>query len=120
MGSVLAALAVAGGAFASHALKKELSQEALEIFETGARYQMYHAIALMIVGLLLQKSEIPVKVLLIAGYTFLVGVILFSGSLYALSLSGNEMLGAITPLGGIALIIGWLSLSLTVWLPPAK
>lgn len=81
---------------------------------------MYHAIALMIVGLLLQNSHLPVKGLLIAGYTFLGGVMVFSGSLYALSLSGINFLGAITPLGGLALIIGWLSLSLTVWLSPAK
>jgi len=120
LGSALAALAIAGGAFGAHALKKHLPPESLSIFETGIRFQMYHAIALILVGLLLEKPEIPVKGLLIAGYTFLGGVLVFSGSLYALSLSGMKILGAITPLGGLALIIGWLSLSITIWLSSAK
>ena len=115
LGSLLAALAVLGGAFATHALSKIISVGALATFETGIKFQMYHAIALLVVGILLQKPSIPVKGLVIAGYTFLGGIILFSGSLYALSLSGVKTLGVITPFGGLALISAWLCLSITVW-----
>lgn len=103
--AVLGGLSVAGGAFASHALKEQLSDRALEIFETGAKYQMYHALALLLVGMLLQN--VPSPWLSAAGVAFIVGVALFSGSLYALSLSGIKVLGAITPLGGVAFLVGW-------------
>lgn len=105
--AILGGLSVAGGAFASHALKEKLSERALEIFETGARYQMYHALALLLVALLLTRTE-PLSVTLIAsGVAFILGVVLFSGSLYALSLTGIKLLGAITPLGGVAFLVGW-------------
>ncbi len=107
VGALLAGLAVAGGAFASHALKAQLSEKALGIFETGVRYQMYHALALLFVGLLLRQSEIASWPLLVSGYAFCLGIILFSGSLYALSLSDVRALGAITPLGGVAFLVGW-------------
>ena len=103
--AVLGGLSVAGGAFASHALKEQLSDRALEIFETGAKYQMYHALALLLVGMLLQN--VPSPWLSAAGVAFIVGVALFSGSLYALSLSDIKVLGAITPLGGVAFLVGW-------------
>ncbi len=103
--AVLGGLSVAGGAFASHALKAQLSDRALEIFETGARYQMYHALALMLVALLLRNGAS--LWLSAAGIAFVVGVALFSGSLYGLSLSGVKVLGAITPLGGVAFLVGW-------------
>jgi len=103
--ALLGGLSVAGGAFASHALKAQLSDRALEIFETGARYQMYHALALLIVVLLLRQQPSPW--LSAAGVAFIVGVVLFSGSLYGLSLSGVKVLGAITPLGGVAFLVGW-------------
>ncbi len=105
--SILGGLSVAAGAFASHALKEKLSERAAEIFETGARYQMYHALALLLVALLLSRAEAGQSTLVAAGYAFIIGVVLFSGSLYALSLTGVKWLGPITPLGGVAFIVGW-------------
>ena len=115
IGSILAGLGVAGGAFASHGLKERLSDNALGIFETGLRYQMYHSLALLLVGLLLTCQQNTPSSLLGAGYGFLVGILIFSGSLYALSLTGIKWLGAITPIGGVAFIIGWVSLVITAW-----
>lgn len=106
-GSILAGLAVAGGAFASHALQQQLSERALEIFETGTKYQMYHALAILFVALVLSSLETDSNLLKVAGYAFIVGIVLFSGSLYALSLSGIKLIGLITPIGGIAFLIGW-------------
>jgi uncharacterized membrane protein YgdD (TMEM256/DUF423 family) len=110
--SLLAGLSVALGAFASHGLKDKLTERALEIFETATRYQMYHALALMLVAILLMQGELmPVETvqpwLNAAGYAFIAGVIIFSGSLYALSFSGIKVLGAITPIGGVAFMVGW-------------
>lgn len=105
--AVLGGTAVASGAFASHALRDALSERLLGVFETGVRYQMYHALALLIVALLLQRAETPSPGLLVAGWSFIVGVVIFSGSLYALSLSQVKILGAVTPLGGVALLVGW-------------
>jgi uncharacterized membrane protein YgdD (TMEM256/DUF423 family) len=113
--AILAGLAVAAGAFASHALKEKLTERALEIFETGARYQMYHALALLIVALLLSRAEASPTSLIASGWAFVVGVALFSGSLYALSFSGIKWLGAITPLGGVAFLIGWGCLAIAAW-----
>lgn len=101
---------MAAGAFATHALKTTLSQRAIEIFETAAKYQMYHAIALLIVALLLLRTDSS-TILVITGWAFIIGIAIFSGSLYALSLTDIKILGAITPLGGAALIIGWLCLA---------
>ncbi|PSB36636.1 DUF423 domain-containing protein [filamentous cyanobacterium Phorm 46] len=108
-------LSVAGGAFASHALKNQLTDRALGIFETGARYQMYHALALLFVALLLNRAEQSQTFLAVAGWAFITGTIIFSGSLYALSLTDIKWLGAITPLGGVALIIGWGCLALAAF-----
>ncbi|MEL6472063.1 MAG: DUF423 domain-containing protein [Cyanobacteria bacterium J06623_4] len=108
--SVLGALSVMGGAFGAHALKGKLSESALGSFETGVRYQMYHAIALLLVALLITQYP-QVKGFGIAGWGFVVGVVLFSGSLYGLSLANIKALGPVTPLGGLAFIIGWLSLA---------
>ncbi|WP_424101022.1 DUF423 domain-containing protein [Moorena producens] len=105
--SILGGLSVAAGAFASHALKEKLTERALEIFQTGARYQMYHALALMLVALLLSRAEVAQTSLTVAGSAFIAGIAIFSGSLYALSLTGIKWLGAIAPLGGAALILGW-------------
>ncbi|MGF7046615.1 uncharacterized membrane protein YgdD (TMEM256/DUF423 family) [Paenibacillus sp. DS2015] len=106
-GTVLMALSVAIGAFGAHLLESRIGQDALEIYETGVHYHMIHGIALILVGLAAgQWGES--KKLNVAGWMFMVGVILFSGSLYVLSISGITMLGAITPLGGVAFIIGWL------------
>ena len=115
IGSILAGLSVAGGAFASHALKDRLSDRFLELFETGTKYQMYHALALILVALLLNSQENPLITMVGAGYAFIIGILIFSGSLYALSLTGIKWLGAIAPIGGAALIIGWLSLAIAAW-----
>jgi uncharacterized membrane protein YgdD (TMEM256/DUF423 family) len=113
--SILAGLSVAGGAFAAHALKEKLSERAIEIFETGARYQMYHSLALLVVALLLSRAEASQSLLIAAGSAFIIGIAIFSGSLYALSLSGIKWLGAITPLGGVAFLIGWGCLAIAAW-----
>jgi uncharacterized membrane protein YgdD (TMEM256/DUF423 family) len=113
--SILAGLSVAAGAFASHALREKLAERALQIFETGARYQMYHALALIAVAILLGRSEAPQTLLAIAGSAFVLGIAIFSGSLYALSLSGIKWLGAITPLGGVAFLVGWGCLAIAAW-----
>ena len=109
--SLLGALSVAGGAFGAHALKGTLSEAALGSFETGIRYQMYHAIALLVVALLLKQSP-GVSTLTAAGGCFIVGIVLFSGSLYGLSLGGIKALGPVTPLGGVAFIAGWICLAI--------
>lgn len=109
--SILGGISVVFGAFASHALKDRLSASSLAIWETGTKYQMYHALALILVALLV--SRFPDSMLLIvAGYAFIAGIFIFSGSLYALTLTGIKWLGAITPIGGLALITGWLCLAL--------
>lgn len=108
-GAVNAALAVAFGAFGAHALKEKLSEHYLAIWETAVQYQMFHAIGLLVVGILMSSSLLgPSTQLTWAGYLLLAGIIIFSGSLYVLSLSGIGILGAITPIGGVAFIIGWI------------
>lgn len=102
-----AGLSVALGAFASHGLQDKLTERDLEIFQTGARYQMYHAIALLVVALFLFKTEGGQNWLIASGIAFIVGILLFSGSLYGLSLTQIKILGAIAPLGGAAFMIGW-------------
>jgi len=119
-GAVFAMLAVMTGAFAAHGLKPVLDADYLAIFETAARYQMYHAIALMIVGMISTMSQFSPRWIKLAAFAFMLGIILFSGSLYLLALSGIKWLGAITPLGGVAFIIGWLALIVAVLKPPAQ
>lgn len=106
LGAVNAALAVAAGAFAAHGLRERLAPRALEIFETGARYHMYHALAMILAGLLAARGP---------GWTFQVGIAIFSGSLYALALTDIKVLGAITPIGGLAFLAGWLWLAVSAW-----
>jgi uncharacterized membrane protein YgdD (TMEM256/DUF423 family) len=113
--AVLGGLSVAAGAFGAHALRDKISERALEIFDTGARYQMYHALALLIVALLLSRTESPPFTLIASGWLFIIGIAIFSGSLYALSLTGVKSLGAIAPLGGAALIAGWGALAFAAW-----
>jgi uncharacterized membrane protein YgdD (TMEM256/DUF423 family) len=110
-GAISGFLAVAAGAFGAHALRARLPSESLAIFETAARYQMYHALALIAVAWLGSRSASNTADW--AGWLFLVGTILFSGSLYALALTGVRWLGAITPLGGLAFLAGWLCLALS-------
>lgn len=113
--SILGGLSVVAGSFASHALKEKLSQYFLDIFQTGARLQMYHSLALLMVAFLLTIEELPQGLMVAAGYAFIIGIAIFSGSLYALSLTGIKLLGAITPIGGIALIIGWGCMAVAGW-----
>ena len=103
-------LAVAAGAFGAHALKARLEPDLLTVFETAARDQMYHALALFIAAWLTLQE--PCIWAVRAGWCFIVGTVLFSGSLYALALSGVRALGAITPLGGVAFLAGWICLAL--------
>ncbi|HET6576801.1 MAG TPA: DUF423 domain-containing protein [Gemmatimonadales bacterium] len=109
LGAASAFIAVAAGAFGAHALRARLSPELLAAFETGARYQMYHALGLIAAGWAVARW--PGGLTQSAGWLFVVGTLLFSGSLYALALSGVRWLGAITPLGGIAFLVGWLCLA---------
>ena len=104
--ALLGGLSVGLGAFAAHGLKSRLSPEMLEVFKTGVQYQFYHALALLALSLTsaaLRQQPATVK----AAWCWFVGVVLFSGSLYALSLSGVRWLGAITPIGGVAFLLGW-------------
>jgi uncharacterized membrane protein YgdD (TMEM256/DUF423 family) len=115
VGSLSGCLAVAAGAFAAHALRSRLSPDMLDVFQTGATYQMYHALALVAVGMLMARFSSDGSTWLSAsGWLFLAGSILFSGSLYLLALSGTPWLGAITPLGGVAFLLAWLALAIGV------
>lgn len=113
LGSVGMLLAVAMGAFGAHALKKTLTPDLMAIYETAVHYHVYHALGLIAVGLL--ALHLPVTVLLRwAGMLMAAGLVLFSGSLYALSLSGIRWLGAITPIGGTAFLAAWSLLAIAV------
>ena len=113
MGAVLAAVGVAAGAFGAHALRGRLPPEMLSVFETGVRYHLIHALGLLLVAW--ATTRWPGQAVNAAGWLFLAGTVLFSGSLYALSLSGIRVLGAITPLGGVAFIAGWFALAWGAW-----
>jgi len=116
LGALSGFLAVAAGAFGAHALRDRLSPDMLSVFQTGASYEMYHALALLAVGLLLGRFSVGGSTWLTAsGWLFVSGTLLFSGSLYALALSGLSWLGAITPLGGVAFLLGWLTLAVGIW-----
>ncbi len=104
-GAVMALLAVTLGAFGAHVLRARVSPEDLIIFETGVRYQMYHALGLFVVAW--AASRWPGATVHAAGWLFMAGILIFSGSLYLLVLTGTRWLGAITPLGGVAMILGW-------------
>jgi len=102
------------GAFGAHGLRDRLDTRALEIFQTAVQYQMFHSLALLAVGILaLQQPQ--AALLKSSGWLFLLGIVLFSGSLYLLSLGGLRWLGAITPLGGLAFIAGWACLAAAGW-----
>lgn len=111
IGALAAFAGVALGAFGAHGLRTRLSPEMLAVFETGVRYQMYHALALLLTAAAMGRIG-DARLLAIAGWFFVAGIVLFSGSLYALTLSGVSMLGAITPIGGLAFLIGWACLAL--------
>jgi uncharacterized membrane protein YgdD (TMEM256/DUF423 family) len=104
---------VALGAFAAHGLKNRLSSEYLAIFHTGVNYQLVHTLALLAVALL--ATQLPGRLVTWAGALFCVGILLFSGSLYLLTLTGVSKLGIVTPFGGLAFLAGWLCLGLAAW-----
>ena len=106
--------AVVIGAFAAHGLKQILAPEALEVIKTGVQYQMYHALALLLVGLWLSHKP-TAPGLKASGLAFILGALLFSGSLYALALGAPRWFGPITPLGGLCFLIGWLLLLVAAW-----
>jgi uncharacterized membrane protein YgdD (TMEM256/DUF423 family) len=111
LGAITAGLAVAAGAFAAHGLKSRLEPDLLAVFETGARYQMYHGLALFAVAWTVARW--PEGGAALAGWLFLAGIVIFSGSLYLLALTGVRWLGAVTPLGGLAFLAGWAVLAWT-------
>jgi uncharacterized membrane protein YgdD (TMEM256/DUF423 family) len=111
LGALSALVSVAAGAFGSHALKDRLSPDLLGVFEVGVRYEMYHALGLVAVAW--ATARWPGSVAAAAGWLFLAGTVLFSGSLYALALSGVRALGAVTPFGGLAFLVGWALLAWT-------
>jgi uncharacterized membrane protein YgdD (TMEM256/DUF423 family) len=109
-GAVAAFVGVALGAFGAHSLRERLTPDMLNIFEVGVRYQMYHALGLLAVSWAMARW--PEKNLGPAGWAFIAGIVIFSGTLYLLSMTGARWLGAITPLGGIAFLIGW---AILIW-----
>lgn len=116
LGAALALLAVAAGAFGAHGLRARLSQDMLAVWETAAQYQMYHALALLAVAW--ASGRWPGGLVTGAGWAFVAGIVVFSGSLYVLALSGVRWLGAITPLGGLAFLAGWAMLVMAAWRSP--
>ncbi len=110
IGALSGATGVAAGAFGAHALRDKLEPRLLEVFETGARYQMYHALALLAVGLV--ASRWPSGIINSAGWLFVAGTLFFTGSLYAMAFTGVRALGAITPIGGVCFIAGWVCLGI--------
>jgi uncharacterized membrane protein YgdD (TMEM256/DUF423 family) len=112
LGAISALVAVAAGAFGAHALRARLTPEYLAVFETAARYQMYHALGLLAVAWAVTRW--PGSLVDWAGWLFAGGTVLFSGSLYVLALTGTRWIGVITPLGGVAFLAGWLCLALAV------
>lgn len=114
LAGIFGALAVALGAFGAHALETRLTPDLLSTFETGVRYHFYHVVALIAVAFAIRRwpqSKLPI----IAGWLFVAGILIFAGSLYLLVFTGQSWLGAITPIGGVAFISGWLLLAWTPW-----
>src|SRR5215831_14881620 len=112
-GAVAGLIAVAFGAFGAHGLRGRLTPDMLAVFETGVRYHMYHALALLLTAAL--APRLPGKAIVAAGWLFIGGIVLFSGSLYALAVTGVTVLGAITPIGGVAFLAGWAALAIAAF-----
>ncbi|MDR4476567.1 MAG: DUF423 domain-containing protein [Nitrospira sp.] len=112
-GALFAATSVAAGAFGAHALKSILDPSALAVFETAARYQMYHALGLFVVAWLWRETEHPLAIK--AGWLLCSGILLFSGSLYLVALAGIKWMGALTPVGGVSFLGGWTCVALVAW-----
>ena len=113
LGSASALIAVALGAFGAHGLRSRIVPDMLTTFEIGVRYQMYHALALLAVGAI--AGRLPAGAVSAAGWLFVAGTVVFSGSLYTLALTGQRWLGAVTPLGGLAFLAGWTVLAWAAW-----
>jgi uncharacterized membrane protein YgdD (TMEM256/DUF423 family) len=116
LGAASGFLAVGAGAFGAHALRARLSPDLLAVFETGARYHMYHALALVAAAWVMHRWPGPLAAW--AGWLFVAGTVVFSGSLYTLALTGMRWLGAVTPLGGLCFLAGWLCMALAVLRAP--
>ena len=114
IGAINAFLAVALGAFGAHGLEGKISDKYLEVWQTGVQYQMFHAAGLMIIGII-GRNISPSSLLSTSGWFMLSGIILFSGSLYILSISGIRILGMITPIGGVAFLTSWVLLIIFTW-----
>lgn len=114
IGATFGALGVGLGAFGAHGLRSRLSPEMLAVFETGVRYHMYHALAILLVSALIGRADAG-RYLPAAGWAFAGGILLFSGSLYILAVTGITVLGAITPIGGLAFLVGWALLIVAAW-----
>lgn len=114
LASLSGMLAVTFGAFGAHALRSRLDEHSLSVFQTAVQYHFYHSLALLAVGVI-ALSQPQTALLRSSGYLFVVGIVVFSGSLYLLSMSGLRWLGAITPLGGLAFIAGWGCLAAASW-----
>ena len=115
MGSIVSGLAVALGAFGAHGLKNLVAPEMIDTWEKAVRYQMYHALGILLLAWAVTHWPPQANLLTVGGWLFLAGVMLFSGSLYILVLSGIKWLGAITPLGGVAFVAGWLCMVIAAW-----
>jgi uncharacterized membrane protein YgdD (TMEM256/DUF423 family) len=113
LGALSAFIGVAAGAFGAHGLKRVLGSDMLSVFDVGVRYQLVHALALVAVAWV--QSRWPSTLITASGWLFVIGTILFSGSLYALSVSGMRGLGLITPFGGVAFLVGWACMAWGVW-----
>ena len=112
-GSVFAALAILFGAFGSHALKGKLTPEQLEIYDIATRYLMFHALGIFAIGIL--GYQVPIEILTLPLLLMVFGILIFSGSLYLISLAGYKKLGMVTPIGGLALIISWLMVAYNIY-----
>lgn len=117
IGSALGAIAVATGAFGAHGLKNIVHPEMLETWEKAVRYQMFHALAFFALVWAITHWPTQAKTITLSGWFFLAGVLLFSGSLYAMVLSGIKWFGAITPIGGVAFVAGWICMVIVAWKP---
>lgn len=113
VGALMAGVGVGLGAFGAHGLRGRLSPEMLAVFETGVRYHMYHALAILATAVLMTRLD--GRAITIAGWSFTAGILIFSGSLYALALTGVTTLGAITPIGGLAFLAGWIFLMIAAF-----
>ena len=111
LGAVLGGLSIAFGAFGTHVLRSRIGELSLETFTTGVRYQTSHALVLLIIALLIHSMESPSTILLTSGWLFFIGIVIFSGSLYILSVTGISTFGRVAPLGAVALMLGWASLA---------